>query len=131
LLIWLTIEYPAVGIPLDIIFISAVVYYFLRRKKTEKEWSSAASVVPKRRESRAQQKQEEVQMGFGRLRRFDPNFSEIIFTDFCYALYGRAHHERATKRLDELSPYIRRPATPSSSATRRAYRRCAASSSAR
>ncbi|HYO92044.1 MAG TPA: Tim44-like domain-containing protein [Pyrinomonadaceae bacterium] len=106
LLIWLTIEYPAIGIPLDIIFISAVIYYFLRRKKTQKEWSSAASVVPKRSETIAQQRQGEVQMEFGRLRRFDPNFSEIIFTDFCYALYGRAHHERATKRLDELSPYI-------------------------
>lgn len=106
LLIWLTIEYPAIGIPLDIIFISAVIYYFFRRKKTQKEWNSAASVVPKQSERVAQQRQEEVQMEFGRLRRFDPNFSEIIFTDFCYALYGRAHHERATKRLDELSPYM-------------------------
>lgn len=106
LLIWLTIEYPAVGIPLDIIFISALVYYFFRRKKTQKEWSSVASVVPRRSETAAQQRQEEVQMEFGRLRRFDPNFSEIIFTDFCYALYGRAHHERATGRLDELSPYM-------------------------
>jgi hypothetical protein len=107
LLIWLTVEYPAVGIPLDIIVISAVVYYFFRRKKTEKEWNSAAArIVPPAREMQASQRQGEAQMEFGRLRRFDPNFSEIIFTDFCYALYGRAHHERATKRMDELSPYM-------------------------
>jgi hypothetical protein len=49
---------------------------------------------------------EDVQKEIARLRRFDPNFSEIIFTDFCYALYGRAHHERATGRMDELSPYL-------------------------
>ncbi|MBD0371939.1 MAG: TIM44-like domain-containing protein [Pyrinomonadaceae bacterium] len=106
-LIWLTIEYPAVGIPLDIIVILGVILYFVRRKKTEKEWSSAApSIVPPAREMQSAQRQEDIQKEFGRLRRFDPNFSEIIFTDFCYALYGRAHHERAGGRLDELSPYI-------------------------
>lgn len=42
---------------------------------------------------------------WGLLRRFDPNFSEIIFTDFCYALYARAQHERAGN-LDLLSPYL-------------------------
>jgi hypothetical protein len=105
-LIWLTIEYPAVGIPLDIIFILGVIYYFFRRKKTEKEWSSAASVVPQRKEMAAAQRQEDVGKEFARLRRFDPNFSEIIFTDFCYALYARAQAERATGRIDELSPYI-------------------------
>src|ERR1700741_4273857 len=45
---------------------------------------------------------------FERLKKFDPNFSEIIFTDFCYALYGRAHDARGrgAKALDELSPYL-------------------------
>jgi hypothetical protein len=106
-LIWLTIEYPAVGIPIDIIVIIAVALYFLRRKKTVKTWSSAApSVVPSRAERGAAQTRDEVQKEFGRLRRFDPNFSEIIFTDFCYALYGRAQHERATGQMDQLSPYL-------------------------
>jgi hypothetical protein len=106
-LLWLTIEYPAVGIPLDIIVIAGVVYYFSRRNKTKKEWNSAAtSIVPPQREMQTAQRQEDVQKEFGRLRRFDPNFSEIIFTDFCYALYGRAQHERATNKMDELSPYL-------------------------
>jgi hypothetical protein len=42
------------------------------------------------------------------LRKFDPNFSEIVFTDFCYALYGRAHDARGQGQnaLDQLSPYL-------------------------
>ncbi|HEY0321621.1 MAG TPA: Tim44-like domain-containing protein [Pyrinomonadaceae bacterium] len=105
-LLWLTIEHPAVGIPVDILVILGFVYYFRNRKKTKKEWSSATSIMPPQREMAAGQRQEDVQKEFGRLRRFDPNFSEIIFTDFCYALYGRAQHERATGHMDELSPYI-------------------------
>jgi hypothetical protein len=116
LLIWLTIEYPAVGIPVDIIFILGVVYALFLRKKTAKEWSSIAqstSIVPPAREMQSAQRQEDVQKAFGRLRRFDPNFSEIIFTDFCYALYGRAQHERATGHMDDLSPYISQEARDS------------------
>jgi hypothetical protein len=106
-LLWLTIEYPAVGIPVDIIVIGGLIFYFVRRKKTTKEWSSAApSVVPAQREGHAAFRTEDVQKAFARLRRFDPNFSEIIFTDFCYTLYARAHHARARGHLDQLSPYL-------------------------
>ncbi len=48
-----------------------------------------------------------VTQAFNQLRRFDPNFSEIIFTDFCYALYAKAHNARArSNTLDQLSPYL-------------------------
>ena len=52
--------------------------------------------------------QRNVQQAFNQLRRFDPNFSEIIFVDFCYALYARAHEARGrgAKALDDLSPYL-------------------------
>ena len=42
------------------------------------------------------------------LRKFDPNFSEIVFTDFCYALYGKAHDARGHGQdaLDQFSPYL-------------------------
>jgi hypothetical protein len=44
---------------------------------------------------------------FNQLRRFDPNFSEITFTDFCYALYAKAQDARVSSgALDQLSPYI-------------------------
>ena len=40
------------------------------------------------------------------LRKFDPNFSEITFSDFCYSLYGRAHAARGAGDLDRYAPYL-------------------------
>src|SRR5437762_11778461 len=106
-LLWLTIEHPAIGIPVDIIVIGLVIYWFSRpAKKTVGATSSSilgvsgAAATPAR--------QEGFQREFNQLRRFDPNFSEIIFTDFCYTLYGRAHEGRGQgpKGLDLLSPYL-------------------------
>jgi len=106
-LIWLTIEHPLIGIPVDIIVISAVIYWFARRSKSPAAVTSSSPVLglglgPGRATHTT------VQQAFNQLRRFDPNFSEIIFTDFCYALYGRAHDARGKGKavLDELSPYL-------------------------
>ena len=104
-LIWLTFEHPLIGIPIDIIVIACVVYWFTRRTKQDiritpsvPQYDAAATVMQQRN----------VQQLFNQLRRFDPNFSEIIFVDFCYALYARAHEARGrgAKALDELSPYL-------------------------
>ena len=40
------------------------------------------------------------------LRRFDPNFSEIVFNDFCSALYSKAHYARGSGGLDRFAPFI-------------------------
>ena len=107
-LIWLTFEHPLIGIPIDIIVIACVVYWFTRRTKQDiritpsvPQYDAAATVMQQRN----------VQQLFNQLRRFDPNFSEIIFVDFCYALYARAHEARGRgpKALDELSPYLSQP----------------------
>jgi hypothetical protein len=111
-LIYLTIEYPIVGIPLDIIVIGGFVYYFYRRTKRGRttDWSSSTcadtSSAPISLGLRPARNPQDVGRELLQLRRFDPNFSEIIFTDFCYALYSRAHHARGTRSLDELSPYL-------------------------
>ena len=106
-LLWLTIEHPVIGIPVDIIVIALVVYWFAKPSKKSVEVSSLAITAPDSVATAAQQ-QQGVQRSFNQLRRFDPNFSEIIFIDFCYALYGRAHEARGRgpKALDELSPYL-------------------------
>lgn len=39
------------------------------------------------------------------LRRYDPNFSEIVFIDFCYSLFARLHEARGSGRLDDFAPY--------------------------
>ena len=106
-LLWLTIEHPVIGIPVDIIVIAIVIYWFARPSKKSVSITSTSITAPDSVVTVAQQ-QQSVQRSFNQLRRFDPNFSEIIFTDFCYALYGRSHEARGhgAKGLDELSPYL-------------------------
>lgn len=105
-LIYLTIEYPLIGIPLDIIVIGGVIYYFARvRRSKSQSFTAGSETITLGLDA---QTQSNVSSDFAHLRRFDPNFSEIVFTDFCYALYGRAHQARAggTKALSDLSPYL-------------------------
>src|SRR3954466_1067891 len=106
-LLWLTIEHPVIGIPIDIIVIAIAIWWFARPSKRKVELSSTAIYTPDAVATSLQQ-QQNVQRAFNQLRRFDPNFSEIIFIDFCYALYGRAHEARGrgAQALDELSPYL-------------------------
>lgn len=40
------------------------------------------------------------------LRRFDPNFSEIVFTDFCYSLFARVYEALGRGELDRYAPYV-------------------------
>jgi ribosomal protein L37AE/L43A len=40
------------------------------------------------------------------LRRFDPNFSPVVFNDFCNALYVKAHHARGAGGLDRYALYM-------------------------
>jgi inner membrane protein import complex subunit Tim44-like protein len=106
-LIYLTIEYPIVGIPLDIIVFCGVIYYFVRKgKKGPTTFTSASTSSTLGLASPGNQRS--VAASFEQLRRFDPNFSEIVFTDFAYTLYARAHHARGhgPKELDQLSPYL-------------------------
>jgi Tim44-like domain len=107
LLLYLTIEYPIVGIPLDFIVVGLVIYYFVRRARgVEKELVSVTPAGPVGASAAANEKS--AARAFDHLRRFDPNFSEIIFTDFCYALYGKAHDARGhgAQALDLFSPYL-------------------------
>ncbi|HEX6732515.1 MAG TPA: zinc ribbon domain-containing protein, partial [Pyrinomonadaceae bacterium] len=107
LLIYLTFEYPIIGIPLDILFVTGVIVYLYSRKKQSVSFSSITygappSVVPQGQRSNV------VADSLARLRKFDPNFSEIVFSDFAYALYGKAHEARGRGRdaLELFSPYL-------------------------
>jgi ribosomal protein L37AE/L43A len=105
LLVYLTVEYPIVGIPLDLLIIAGVVYFFRLKSRSFK--TDFSSIVSSASETGAYEP-EEVARGFARLKKFDPNFSEIVFTDFCYALYGKAHDARGggAAKLDLFSPYL-------------------------
>lgn len=106
LLVYLTIEYPIIGIPLDIIVIAAVIWFFVIRKS--KGPSTFISATRGLTPGPSLQVQHNPAKAFEHLRQFDPNFSGIVFTDFCYTLYGRAHHARGkgSNPLNQLSPYL-------------------------
>src|SRR5258706_1059548 len=87
LLLWLTIEHPVIGIPVDIIVIALVIYWFARPSKKSVSLDSRLVYAPDPVATAIQQ--QGFQREFNQLRRFDPNFSEIIFTDFCYTRSGR------------------------------------------
>lgn len=112
LLIYLTIEYPAIGIPLDIIVVGLVIYRFTRPRKKSPAVCSSSILGLTASGARSAEPQQSVTQQFNQLRRFDPNFSEIIFTDFCYALYARAHNARGrgAAAINLLSPYLSAPA---------------------
>ncbi|HSS22771.1 MAG TPA: TIM44-like domain-containing protein [Pyrinomonadaceae bacterium] len=112
MLLWLTIEYPQIGIPLDCIIIGFVIYRFVRKVHSGEAFSSedAASdsnPFPLGLEAEGGSAQN-LERQFNQLRKFDPNFSEIVFNDFCYALYGKAHEARGhgPQALDLFSPYL-------------------------
>ena len=95
-LFWLTIHYPAIGIPVDI-----VVIYFLWKWFSSRQASGNSALL---RVSTTGAQRGAVTLDA--LRRFDPNFSEITFTDFSYSLYGRAHHARGAGDVNRYAPYL-------------------------
>jgi hypothetical protein len=115
MLVWLTIEYPAVGVPVDVVVIGFVVYRLARggSKVTEAFSSASTATATESIEfplglQTAEAWPQSFGPEFAQLRKFDPNFSEIVFTDFCYALYGKAHDARGhgPTALDQFSPYL-------------------------
>lgn len=93
-LFWLTWNYPVIGIPVDIVVLIIIIKWLRTRNAPEVLAVSATHAhvpAPKRLDE---------------LRRFDPNFSEITFSDFCYSLYARAHHARGAGDLDRYAPYL-------------------------
>jgi len=43
------------------------------------------------------------------LRHHDANFSEIVFTDFCYSLFARVYEALGRGRVDDFAPYVSAP----------------------
>ena len=93
-LVWLTREYPAIGIPVDILVVIAIIKW-LRHKAASSPLLKISTATVGRPAARVDS-----------LRRFDPNFSEITFNDFCYSIYARAHHARGEGDLERYAPYL-------------------------
>src|SRR2546427_9316116 len=74
LLLWLTIEHPVIGIPVDIIVIALLFYWFIKPASKSVSIASSSIVAAPDAVSAAVQ-QQNFQKAFNQLRRFDPNFS--------------------------------------------------------
>ncbi|HEX2834740.1 MAG TPA: zinc-ribbon domain-containing transport protein [Thermoanaerobaculia bacterium] len=97
-LFWLTIEHPAIGIPVDIAVITFVMMWLRKKERNTvlrfgtDRIASPVPVTPS--------------VKLDALRRYDPNFSDVVFHDFCYSLYARAHQARGSGQLARYAPYL-------------------------
>jgi DNA-directed RNA polymerase subunit RPC12/RpoP len=115
LLIRLWIEfvfaYPQIGVPATI---AIVAFLYFRHKKKGKAglqiWDSSPPKEPPRPRTARD---------LDSVRNLDPEFSVVLFEDFAYALFAKAHQARSSARdLEGLSPYLG-PAARSHLAQRR------------
>jgi predicted lipid-binding transport protein (Tim44 family) len=101
-LIELTFEYPLIGIPIDLAVLALVVYWWNNaqaNRATNANFStqSLQDLRPRRAVD------DKVWDG---LREHDPNFSQVLFTDFTYALYAAVQEARGRNQLDNFAPYV-------------------------
>ncbi|MCB9764914.1 MAG: TIM44-like domain-containing protein [Alphaproteobacteria bacterium] len=97
LLLWLCIEHPAIGIPLTIAVV--VGYLYVQSKGGGKRtYRSHHREAPTR--ERAPERP------FERLRRADPNFSEVLLRDLVQLVFVQAHGARAEARFEGVRPYF-------------------------
>jgi predicted lipid-binding transport protein (Tim44 family) len=93
-LLRLTIAYPQVGGPLLVIVIGYIIYSAYRQNKNA-DWDSGPPVELHKATS------------LDDVKRVDPEFSPIVFEDFCFRLFSTAQRARATAaQLDTIAPYV-------------------------
>jgi predicted lipid-binding transport protein (Tim44 family) len=98
--------------PFKLLIVAAVVGVFVvsrQRRSLMQDWSSAAPARP--REPWVAPVTPVVgvvapRRALEHLRRFDPDFSVVLFEDFLYALYAHVRYSIAGGRIDRLSAYL-------------------------
>jgi DNA-directed RNA polymerase subunit RPC12/RpoP len=100
LLIWLIFSHPLIGIPLTIVLVIGFIRWNKNAQVGRQSWDSAPSRPPAPPPLRPAQDLEAI-------RSLDPDFSIVLFDDFVYSLYAKAHQSRSNRRdLDALAPYL-------------------------
>ncbi len=95
LLIRLIIYWPEVGVPVAVVVVVGVVIA-KRNNDGLGDWDSGESIAHHTPPARLDD-----------LRRIDPDFSEVLFDDFAYALYARAHQARVhPNAMKTCAPYL-------------------------
>jgi predicted lipid-binding transport protein (Tim44 family) len=106
ILIRIVIYQPIIGVPL-VIFIIYIVYKYNQGEEAHSYISGTTS------SSDGQYKDIFKNIGvdqkISELTALDPNFSEVLFLDFAYSLFVRAHMTRGAHRTRDLSTYFSDP----------------------
>jgi predicted RNA-binding Zn-ribbon protein involved in translation (DUF1610 family) len=100
LLVRLVIVFPELGVPL---LLGAGGYFALQamRNRRDRDWDSGPPAGVGAPPS----------AHLERIHRVDPDFSQVLFEDFCFRLYATAHRARSDARaLGALAPYLAEPA---------------------
>ncbi|MBL9017519.1 MAG: TIM44-like domain-containing protein [Myxococcales bacterium] len=97
-LLRLIIHVPQVGIPLLVIVVGFLIYSAYKQHQN-KDWDSGPPVQLKRA-VRADE-----------VKRYDPEFSQVLFEDFAFRLFSTAQRARGSPQtLDTVAPYVSAPA---------------------
>ncbi|HYN22138.1 MAG TPA: zinc-ribbon domain-containing transport protein [Thermoanaerobaculia bacterium] len=97
------IRYPAIGVPLTI---AGIVVFVAWKRRKGKAGSQNWDLTPKPIAPPSRPRSVDLDA----IRQLDPQFSVVLFEDFAYALYARAHQARSDRRsLDALAPYLSAP----------------------
>jgi hypothetical protein len=107
LLFSLIFRHPLIGIPLTIVVIVAFIAYQKRNAAGGSQNLDSTPVpmpyMPGAYPSPASRSSRDLDD----VRQQDPEFSVVLFQDFAYALYAKAHEDRSNPRdLESLSPYL-------------------------
>lgn len=91
--------YPQIGVPATVVIVAIFVVRHRRKAKAgPQRWDSAPPKAPPPRRA---------PRDLDAIRAQDPEFSAVLFEDFAYALFARAHQARSLQRdLESLSPYL-------------------------
>jgi predicted lipid-binding transport protein (Tim44 family) len=108
-LVELTIDHPAIGVPLDVIIIGVVVWAFRSKMKTDRQrdWDMGTTAAAFAAQNAARPSRAIRRQLFQGVAQYDPEFSLIPFEDFVYALYAAVHEARGAHRTATLVPYLR------------------------
>lgn len=113
LLIRLLFVYPQIGIP---VLIAVVVWYlFTRKQRSRRDWATTEARPSSQTyyQPRPTQARQSPRRRLETLRRLDPDFSLVLFDDFLFALYAKAHEARGSGQLESLAAYLSQAARDS------------------
>lgn len=105
-LIELHIYYPGLAVVVDIILVIGFIIYRLTRDKQKKGYSSQAPTQAQAEREGVDVERVQITKRFAEWRKYDPNFSELLFEDFLYALYAHVHTARGQGKLADYAPYL-------------------------